>query len=211
MIKELINNTDFDNKLPEILEYFNDIHNQIGKFNPRCGSYLFDGINYAYRDDFKHKQILLYEAAKKANHVLEIGVYMGHSLSIMLAANNKLKATVIDTDTFFLENSVELLRKKYPESEIISYGMDSVDVLINKFTTEKFDLFHIDGKHSIDHVSLEFEKIQPYIDGNTLKVVFDDIEISGDSFESLFNNFNIVDKYINDYPSPNGYYEAIKL
>ena len=47
------------------------------------------------------KQKLLFDLSKKSKTILEIGVYMGHSLLIILLANPKAKITCIDIDDTF--------------------------------------------------------------------------------------------------------------
>ena len=207
MIKDKILATDFDIKLPEILEYLNEIYSVTGRFNRGCGSYLFDGQTYAYTDKYKQKQVLIYELAKTSRSVFEIGVYMGHSLAIMLAANNELKATVVDTDGSLPAQAVELLRIKYPKSQINFINSDSNSALDN-FTIEKFDLFHIDGDHNTSKVQRELDACKKFNNGDIMRVIFDDIEISGDSFASLFGDLTVIDKHLCTGFSPAGFYQV---
>lgn len=200
-------NSDFDLKLPEILEYFNEIYAATGRFNGGCGSYLFDGQTYAYTDRYKQKQVLIYELAKTTKNVLEIGVYMGHSLAIMLAANNELKATVVDTDGSLPAQAVELLKIKYPKSQITFINSDS-NAAMDNFTDEKFDLFHIDGDHNTSKVQQELDACKKFNDGDIIRVLFDDIEISGDSFASLFGDLTVLDKHLCSGFSPAGFYKV---
>jgi len=206
-ITEKINISDFDSKLSEILEYFEEIHSVTGRYNKGCGSYLFDGQSYTYREAQKEKQILLYELAKTTKSVFEIGVYMGHSLAIMLAGNNELEATVVDTDGSLPAQAVELLQKKYPKSKLSFINSDSNDAL-NNFTDQNFDLFHIDGSHNVSKVQSELDSCIKFSSGNNIRVIFDDIEISGDSFASLFGDKKIIDKHICTCVSAAGFYEV---
>ena len=59
-----------------------------------------------------NKQLLLYNLAKKHKTVLEVGVYMGHSILIMLASNPKLSIYGIDIDRKFALPSINYLKKK---------------------------------------------------------------------------------------------------
>ena len=206
-INDKILNTDFDSKLPEILHFFDEIHEVTGRFNRGCGSYLFDGQTYAYTDRYKQKQVLIYELAKTTKNVLEIGVYMGHSLAIMLAANNELKATVVDTDGSLPAQAVELLKIKYPKSQITFINSDS-NAAMDNFTDEKFDLFHIDGDHNTSKVQQELDACKKFNDGDIIRVLFDDIEISGDSFASLFGDLTVLDKHLCSGFSPAGFYKV---
>jgi hypothetical protein len=206
-INDNVLNSDFDSKLPEILEYFNEIYTITGRFNPGCGSYLFDGQTYTYTDRWKQKQILIYELAETSKNVFEIGVYMGHSLAIMLAANNELKATVVDTDGSLPAQAVELLKSKYPKSQITFINSDS-NVAMDNFTNEKFDLFHIDGDHNTAKVQQELDACKKFNDGDIMRILFDDIEISSDSFASLFGDLTVLDKYLCTGFSPAGFYKV---
>ena len=71
------------------------------KFIKGCGSYLFNGSEYIYDDSMYEKQKHLFELSKKNNKILEIGVYMGHSVLIMLLANPKINITAIDNNYIY--------------------------------------------------------------------------------------------------------------
>jgi hypothetical protein len=206
-IADKIFNSDFDSRLSEILQYFDEIYSATGRFNQGCGSYLFDGRTYVYNERSKEKQVLIYELAKQTSHVLEIGVYMGHSLAIMLAANNKLKATVIDTDNSLPAKAVELLTAKYPDSQIEFINSDS-NAAMSELIDSKFDLFHIDGDHNNQKVQKELDDCFKLSLSNNFRVIFDDIEISSDSFESFLNDRKILDKHICTCYNPAGFYEV---
>ena len=89
------NNLNFFKK---IKKDFDGIYKACGKkFWYSCGSYLIDGKKYKYDKRMLKKQILLFNLAKKNQSILEVGVYMGHSMLLMLKSNPKLK---IRTKTF---------------------------------------------------------------------------------------------------------------
>ena len=76
----------------KIKKDFDGIYKACGnKFFYSCGSYLINGKSYRYDKEMLNKQLLLYNLAKKHKTVLEVGVYMGHSILIMLASNPKLE------------------------------------------------------------------------------------------------------------------------
>ena len=79
---------DFLKKFNENIDIFNELNNVEGY---RCGSYLCDGTNYQYCDLMLEKQKLLFQKAKTAVNVLEVGVYRAHSAFIMLLANPDIK------------------------------------------------------------------------------------------------------------------------
>jgi hypothetical protein len=176
-------NCEFLNKLIMNYDLFLEIHKKCGsRFIYGCGSYLFDGLNYTYCERMYEKQKLLYNVAKKSSAVLEIGVYMGHSMFIMLLANPNIKITGIDIDDFYAGPSLELIKKRF-NSEINLIKGDSISTL--PLLKEKFDLFHIDGYHDAYHVNFEFLECTKKHSGPHAFFVIDDY----DCFVSTVNRF----------------------
>ncbi|MFI0434494.1 MAG: class I SAM-dependent methyltransferase [Parachlamydiaceae bacterium] len=118
-----------------------------------CGSYLFDGQHYDYCEKMYEKQKLLFESAKKCSAVLEIGVYMGHSLFIILLANPGIEITCIDIDSRYANPAIKILEEKFNKKITFIQG-NSLDILPS--LDKKFDLFHIDGCHNGEIVKMEF-------------------------------------------------------
>jgi hypothetical protein len=99
---------DFTQNLSQNFKIFGDIYKACGnKWSFGCGSYLFDGSNYTYYSKMYNKQKLLFDLAKNATNVLEIGAYMGHSVFLMLLANPNLNITCIDIDDTYARPSEE--------------------------------------------------------------------------------------------------------
>lgn len=167
---------------------FQELYEVCGrKFQPGCGSYLFDGITYEYAPCMYEKQHLLEHVVKGATNVLEIGTYMGHSLMIMLESNPLVTITCIDIDDTYTRPCVEVLNKHYNNRVTFIHG-DSLKVLPSLIGKETFDLFHIDGHHAEGHILSEFLVciVLNNPKGN-MRIVFDDQKC----MESL-------QKYIND-------------
>lgn len=184
-------NNDFTRKLVNQQTTFDDILLACGnKWDVGCGSYLFDGRDYTYCLDTYPKQKLLYDVAKDASDVLEIGVYMGHSLLIMLLANPRLNITCIDIDFTYAQPSVEVLKKHFPQSNIEFIHGNSLDVIPN--INKKFDLFHIDGHHDIEFIEKEFEYVACMTKTEILNVVFDDVETCRPLKRSILETSNIL-------------------
>jgi tRNA G46 methylase TrmB len=80
------------------------------KFHYGWGSYLFNGKKYLYDKSMYKKQKLLFDLSKKNNKILEIGVYMGHSILIMLLANPKVNITAIDVSDTYSKPSINYLK-----------------------------------------------------------------------------------------------------
>ena len=123
-------NNEFSHKLLAAEKHFKNIYKACNQsFAPRCGSYLFDGEKYEYFIGMYPKQKLLYEVAKDAKSVLEIGVYMGHSILLMLISNPKLNITCIDIDQKFPKPSTDYLANEFPEAKIQFIHGDSLKIL----------------------------------------------------------------------------------
>ena len=188
---------------------FLGIYNACGKiFWHGCGSYLIDGKKYKYDKQMLGKQMLLFDLSKKNSKILEIGVYMGHSILIMLAANPKLSITGIDIDKRFSPNAINYLKKNYKKSNLNLIIGDSIDTLNN--LREKFDLFHIDGDHKSLKIFKEIIACTKLSKNKIMKILFDDVDMMISIDKSLRKAF-YVKKYIKPKSkSPNLYIE-IKL
>jgi uncharacterized protein YdcH (DUF465 family) len=153
------------------------------------------------------KQELLYNQVKTANHILEIGTYMGHSLLIMLISNPNLKITCIDIDDKYTRPAVTVLNR-YFNNTITFIHKDSISAL--KTMNDTFDFFHIDGHHENNYIENEFKLIQNLRYKNSMfRVLFDD----QNCLETLQNNiekhYNVIKKIIPNCHWNNIYYEII--
>jgi hypothetical protein len=200
-------NTEFTNKLLQHKHIFYEIYAACqNKFWLGCGSYLFDGQEYKYCDKMYEKQELLYAKAKGKKHALEIGVYMGHSLLIMLLANPEIKITGIDMSYELPLTAVNVL-KKYFNNQITFIHSDSLLALPK--IEDKFDFFHIDGHHDNNYISNEFQLIKR-LNGNTdniLRIVFDDQCCLPHLQEEIKAKYTVLEKIIPDCAWNNVYYE----
>lgn len=170
------NENNFKKKLSIIKFHFNKIYLLNNKkHHPGCGSYLFNGAKYEYQKSMYGKQKLLYNLSKDSTHILEIGVYMGHSMLIMLLANPRMNITCIDIDPTYAVPSVNYLKRKFPKAKINLVINDSVKAL--KKINKKFDIIHIDGDHTMEKIYKEIlfslDKSNKH---NEVRLLFDDIE-----------------------------------
>jgi hypothetical protein len=180
-------NCEYLQKLIENYEIFIDIYKICGnKFWKGCGSYLFDGQTYSYYDKMYEKQKLLYEAAKKATNVLEIGVYMGHSIFIMLLANPKLNITCIDIDDTYSFPATTLMKLKFNANINFIKG-DSKHILPS--IGDKFDMFHIDGHHDAEYLNLEFHQCVKFANSENFTVIIDDYDAYPNKISEILENF----------------------
>lgn len=161
-----------------------EIYRECGNtFVEGCGSYLFNGKVYEYYEGMYDKQQLLYHTAKKSSSVLEIGVYMGHSLFIMLLGNPKLNITCIDIDDTYSVPAIRVLQKQFPECTIEFIKGDSKETLLPIKGT--FDLFHIDGSHNTNYVYREFLICFEKLMKKDVCFVFDDYDVYSDIVDDL--------------------------
>ena len=177
------------------------------KYWHSCGSYLIDGQSYKYDKGMLGKQILLYNLAKKNKKILEVGVYMGHSILIMLTSNPKLTITGIDIDNRFAPKAVNYLRKKFPKAKLDFLQGDSIAKL--KSITKKYDLFHIDGDHKTLKIFREIIACTK-LTNNNMKILFDDVDMMKSVERSLTSAFD-VKKYIKPKSKYTNLYLEIKL
>ena len=193
-LKKNINLNNFNNEFSKALldseNIFFDIYEHCNfEFDLNCGSYLFDGKEYEYSLEMYDKQKLLFETSKQVESVLEIGVYMGHSLLIMLLANPNLTFTGIDIDEKYAHKVVNLLSNYFQNSKLEFIHSDSLKVL--KKLNKKYDLFHIDGDHSSLIIFKEFKIIFNLVNNQKLRVVFDDVDSCQNVVDAINKSFKI--------------------
>jgi hypothetical protein len=199
-----IPDNDYTKRLVSNFDVFGEIYKECGyRWMPGCGSYLFNGSDYRYYSGMYSKQKLLYDLAKKAKNVLEIGTYMGHSLFIMLLANPYLNVTCIDIDNTYCEPAISVLRKRFPEANIKFICSDSISSLKN--LNEKFDLFHIDGNHENDYIENEFNLCKRLNLGNIMNIIFDDISCCMDLKNKILSEYKIIEDITPNCDWTNGY------
>jgi len=200
-------NTEYTNKLFENNHIFYEILEACGnKFCKGCGSYLFDGQTYNYCELMYEKQELLFNNAKIATNVLEIGTYMGHSLLIMLLANPHLKITCVDISDEYTYPAITVLNKYFNNAITFVHG-DSISFM--RSTDQKFDFFHIDGWHENDYITNEFYLIQKLNNrnDNVLRVIFDDEGCLQELQHNIDKNYKVFHKFNPMCSWPNVYYE----
>lgn len=161
-------------KLLENFHHFAGLFDALeGKWESGWGSYLFNGKKYEYQAETLKKQEELYRNAMSASSVLEIGVYVGHSLLIMLLANPDLKITCIDIEDKFARRAVEYLNKHFDGRITFIHG-DAVKV-IEELADDSFDFVHIDSDHNDSAVTSQFNACLRVAKLDSI-FVFDDYE-----------------------------------
>jgi Methyltransferase domain len=197
---------DYTSKIIESESIFYKIYEVCGnQFNKPCGSYLFNGQTYSYYLGMYPKQKLLYDVAKNASSVLEIGTYMGHSILIMLLANPNLDITCIDIDSTYAGPATDLLKTIFPSAKINFICGDSLEVLPT--IRKEFDLFHIDGHHSNDHIKKEFDLCQKLVNGKIMNVIFDDVGCCRELENVIQNTYDVIKQITPGCDWTNTYFE----
>jgi hypothetical protein len=136
-------------------DHFVRLHDVLhGRWMPGWGSYLFDGQTYAYEPRCWKKQEALFRQSAAAKTAVELGVYLGHSLLIMLLANPALKITAIDCDDTFAAPAVRYLNEHFDDRVTFLKG-DAV-AMMKTLRSGAYDLIHIDADHNDAAVRAQF-------------------------------------------------------
>lgn len=139
-----------------------------------CGG----GGSIEKNEDFEHKRKNLFKLAMNATSILEIGFNVGHSTAIMLLANPYSTICVFDLGehpytipAFNYLKSVFGRRLRY-----ICLGDSTVTLpqFINQNPFLRFDLLHIDGGHTEDVLTSDFENCNKLASRNHVLVIDDD-------------------------------------
>ncbi len=172
-------------KLLENFQYFAGLHNAIGgKWIHGWGSYLFDGLTYTYNERCLRKQEELYRYSMYATNALEIGVYTGHSLLLMLLANPTLKITAIDIDDNIAGPAVAYLNSVFGNRITFIKG-DAVQAMAS-LPLDEYDMVHIDADHYDAAVTAQFYASLPHAKMGAT-VVFDDYDAVIKSIHSFMD------------------------
>lgn len=162
-------------------EHFVALHRVLERrFVQGCGSYLFDGQDYRYQKETWKKQDALFRAGKRSTRALEIGVYIGHSLFILLLSNPSLVIDCIDIDEDLSPKAVDYLNQTFGNR--IRYSPGAADLVLQEWTIatppggdRSYDLVHIDADHNVPAVVRQFRACEKWVEPGAL-FVFDDYE-----------------------------------
>jgi len=151
-------------------------------------------LNDPFNEDFFEKRYNLYQLAKDASTVMEIGINAGHSALIMLLANPKLKITFFDLSFHkYTVPCFDFLKERFPGQLALFIGdsRKTMPEFINKAPDTKFDLIHIDGSHITNVVKSDIEYSRRMAGKDSL-VILDDT--SEDGVGPVSDAFKAVDK-----------------
>ena len=139
-----------------------------------------------YPDNWVYNQNIekiknLQNMCKNKKKIIEIGVNACHSLIIMLLINPTADYMLFDLNYHkYTDPIIKYIKEKFPNTKInIIYG-NSVEtinkyILENKNELNTYDLCHLDGGHTEDIFSFDYENMKKLIKKNGY-VIFDDYD-----------------------------------
>ena len=173
-------------RLLENFHHFEEIRNVLnGEWIDGWGSYLFDGTEYKYQRETLKKQEALFRVGQVSDHILEIGVYVGHSLLILLISNPHLKITCVDIDSRYSPKVVNYLNNQFGNriTLIIGDGVAAMRMLQDN----TYDAVHIDTDHNISAVTEQFNEARRVAKPRAY-FIFDDYDTVSAAIMEWINN-----------------------
>ena len=169
--------------LHDHFHHFIQLYDAVGRDHIHgWGSYLFDGLKYSYQLQTLKKQEALFNVGQKVSHLLEVGVYLGHSLLILLVSNPTLRITCIDNDARYSPKAVEYLNQHFGNR--ITFHLGDATEVLKTLPFNEYDAIHIDADHTHEAVQSHFVHSFPLAKKNAF-IVFDDYEAT----QSLIDKF----------------------
>jgi predicted O-methyltransferase YrrM len=169
--------------------------NLICDINPR------NFIIYENIDKIKNLQYLCQNKKK----IIEIGVNACHSLLLMLIINPGAEYLLFDLKIHkYTEPAFEYIKKEFPNTKIdIIYGNSTETIkkyiLDNPSHLNSYDLIHLDGGHTENIFSEDYNNSKKLITENGI-IIFDDYSIND---INVFINTKIKEKEIVEYRDKN--------
>lgn len=169
--------------LHDNFHHFIQLYDAVGRDHIHgWGSYMFNGLNYSYQLETLKKQEALFRVGQKVSHLLEVGVYLGHSLLILLLSNPTLRITCIDNDARYSPKAVEYLNQHFGNR--ITFHLGDATEILKTLPHHEYDAIHIDADHTQEAVRSHFIHSLPLAKKNAY-IVFDDYEAT----QSLIDQF----------------------
>lgn len=152
-------------------------------------------------DKIKNLQYL----ARDKKKICEIGLNAGHSLLIMLLENPEAEYLLFDLNCHaYTIPCLQYIASAFPTTKISLMTGDSTKTIVqflmdNKEELNTFDLCHVDGGHTYDVFSADFNNIK-HLSKMGCPVIFDD---SDNEYIDGFLKENIAHNTIAQYEDPN--------
>lgn len=153
--------------------------------------FFFGNQDMRYNDIFLHKQVNLFNLAKNALNIVEIGFNAGHSTALMLMANPQSRILLFDLNEHaYTKTCYEYLKAVFGVDRFIGFEEGDSRKTLPRFIASnnvvRYDLIHIDGGHTeIVAMSDIFNGANLACANNTL--VIDDYDIP--AVKSVAENF----------------------
>tara|TARA_B110000208_G_scaffold69701_1_gene89922 strand:+ start:20 stop:1387 length:1368 start_codon:yes stop_codon:yes gene_type:complete len=137
----------------------------------------------------------------KAQNVMEIGFNSGFSALLMLMTNENITLKCYDLgEHAYTRPCFEKIEEAFPGRISILYG-NSIETVVNE--TEKFDIIHIDGGHSVDVARSDIKNSYKLVNDNAI-LIFDDYDFPNlkKLWDEYVIEYNLRQLDFNIYPSP---------
>lgn len=123
------------------------------------------GTNLLYNNQFLHMQINLFNLAKKAQNIMEVGFHAGHSSALMLLANPFSKILNFDDARYsYTIPCYNYLAAVFPERMlglVVGKSEEAIPA-VKKEITLLFDLICIDGSQDINVIKIDIENCKQF-------------------------------------------------
>jgi predicted O-methyltransferase YrrM len=143
--------------------------------------------------------------SKNKKKIIEIGVNACHSLLLMLITNPDAEYLLFDLNIHkYTEPTIEYIKKEFPNTKInIIYGNSTETIkkyiLDNQIQLKSYDLIHLDGGHTEDIFSQDYNNSKKLIKDNGV-IIFDDYNYND---IKVFLRTKIKEKEIIEYTDKN--------
>ena len=164
-------------------EHINNLQNILRNINERIEGNLICDItpdNYII-NRFINKIINIQNLALNKKKICEIGINACHSLLLMIMSNPDAEYLLFDLNNHkYTEPCLNYIKKSFPNTKITTIFGNSVETIYkyindNSIELAQYDLCHIDGGHTIDIFSHDYENIKKLSSINGI-IIFDDYD-----------------------------------
>ena len=156
------------------------------------GSLFFYGAHdISFNEEFIHKQVNLFNLAKDADYILEIGFNAGHSAALMLLANPHSKILHFDlAEHAYGKPCYDYLKSVFGPHRFIDFVAGDSTQTVARYNNapntplatlvktnpsfKGFDLLHIDGGHSDNVARSDITQTAKYANPTRNTMIFDD-------------------------------------
>jgi predicted O-methyltransferase YrrM len=146
-----------------------------------CGSYIHGGWSKDYEPQYFEKQRALSEACRDKSLILEVGVFDGSSLLIILMTNPSVRIVAVDIcETADTRTAVDILNRYFGYRVVLMQGSSQTQLpqMLLSNPLPPFDMIHIDACHDFQPVLQDLCWVRPFLRNGTL-LILDDVDNPG--------------------------------